>query len=501
MTTFDHVIVGAGSAGSVLAHRLTQDPDVRVLVLEAGGPDDVETISVPPAWPAHWETDVDWDYELAPQDAFDGAVHHWPRGKVLGGSSSINAMVHLRGHRANYDGWAADGADGWSYDDLLPLFKRMEHREGGDERYRATGGPLRVGPAETVHPLTEAFVAAAEAAGIPPTDDFNGEQQTGVGLHDLAIHDGARQSAASAFLHPASRRDNLEVRTNAHVARLVFDATTCVGVEVADGAGGVEEVRADGVVVAGGAIGSPHLLLRSGIGPADHLRSHGIDVVADLADVGANLHDHPMSGVIHEAARPIPAAVNNHAEASALLHLEDEVEPDLQFMFITVPFHPHTVTAPENSYTIGVAVMQPDSRGHVRLASADPATPPIIDPRYLSDSHDVDRLVAGLHRAREVARQDAFDDWSHDEALPGPDLVSDADLRAHVRRGTGQYYHPVGTCRMGSDDDAVVDPQLRVRGVTGLRIADASVMPRIVSANTNPAALVIGEKASDLLRA
>lgn len=503
MTDFDYIVVGGGSAGSVVAARLSERPDTRVLLLEAGPADDtVETIPVPAAWPAHWGTNVDWDYELEPQQTFDGAVHRWPRGRVLGGSSSINAMVHLRGNRANYDAWAAAGNAGWSYDDLLPLFKRMETARRGDPAYRGFDGPIRVGSSEVVHPLASAFVDAAKNVGYEVTDDFNGAQQSGAGLHDLAIHDGQRQSAAVGYLRPAADRDNLDVRTGANVLRLVFDSRRCTGVEVAAAGGTTEVIHANAeVIVSAGAIGSPHLLQRSGVGPADLLRSVGVEVVHDLRGVGENLHDHPMSGVIYEAARPIPVAGSNHAEASLLTWIEEaEPEPDLQFMFITVPFHPPTVMAPENSYTIGVAVMTPASRGTVRLRSANADTPPRVDPRYLADQRDVTRMVRGLQLAREVGADAAFAGWRGREVLPGPDLADDDALRDYLRRGTGQYYHPVGTCRMGSDDAAVVDDQLRVHGLEGLRVADASIMPAIVSANTNPTALVIGEKAADLIR-
>src|SRR3954447_13609643 len=502
MSSADYVVVGAGSAGCVVAARLAEMPDARVVVLEAGGPDSLEAIHQPPMWPALWGTEVDWAYETTPQEHNGGLVHQWPRGRVLGGSSSLNGMVYLRGNPADYDDWAYHGCKGWDYDALLPLFRRMEDVPDGDAHYRGRGGPITPRPALEPNPICAAFVEAAREKGHPVTDDHNGSQFEGAGYHDMIITGGRRQSAAAASLHPAASRANLDVVTGARALDLLFDGERCVGVRYArDGA--VHEVRVAGeVVVCAGAVDSPALLLRSGVGPADELRALGIDVVADVPGVGRNLHDHMLMGVIWEAAQPVPPPVNNMSESSMFVRSDPALSvPDLHFMCIHVPFHLPTFTVPEGAWTIAVGLVRPASRGTLRLRSADPADAPLIDPAMLSAQADVDAMVRGVELAREVAAAPAFDAWRGPEALPGEGVQGVAALTEFSRRAAGSYFHPVGTCKMGVGPDAVVDPELRVRGVEGLRVADASVMPSIVSANTNTAAMVIGEKAADLVRA
>ena len=516
----DYIIVGAGSAGCVLAHRLSARPEISVLLLEAGDRDTKAPIHIPATFSKLFQTEADWNYTTVPQEHAGGREMYWPRGKVLGGSSSINAMIYIRGHHADYDGWAAAGCEGWSYADVLPYFKRSEDWSRGASAYHGEGGPLPVVEPRSPSPFSTAFVEAAVQAGHPRNDDFNGAEQEGVGLYPLTQSGGRRASAASTFLKAARRRSNLTIETGAHATRVLVKNGRATGVEIVQ-EGEVRAIDAAGeVILCGGAINSPQLLMLSGIGPARHLEAHGIRVVADRADVGQHLHDHPIVGVHTRFRKPISLLgaegllsaarylllrdgmlSSNVAEAGLFVRTRmDERVPDVQFHVAPVLFQDHGLTpVTEHGFSVGPTLVRPRSRGAITLASSDPFVHPHIDPNYLAESADADALVEGIRIAREIIGQPALEPFRGDEIRPGASVTSDADLEAYVRETCETLYHPVGTCRMGADEDSVVDLNLRVRGVEGLRVVDASIMPSIPNGNTNAPTMMIAEKAADLI--
>ncbi len=496
--SFNYVIVGAGSAGCALAHRLSEDADMDVLVLEAGQPDDKPEIHGPTQFPKLMRSEVDWDYSTVPQPGLNGREEYWPRGKTLGGSSAINAMMYVRGNPADYDRWAELGNDGWAWADMLEVFRRMEDYACGNGELHGTGGPLHVQQEHPYGTVTEALIEAAVEVGFERNENINGATQAGMGPIPVTVKDGRRQSAAVAYLHPTLDRDNLVARTGARVTRVLFDGRRARGVAYVED-GQRREVQADEVILSAGAVDTPKLLMLSGIGPAGHLASHDIDVRVDLPGVGRNLQDHLTASAAYECtADPEIHPDEVLCQVTGFERSDpDRRRPDIQYFLARVYFMRHGFDNPSdgNGFTPSCTVLHPKSRGRIELADDDPFADPLIDPNYLKSEEDLDTLVRGMQRARDIGHADALAGIRAAELWPETD-----DLETHIRSTAQTLYHPVGTAKMGDDAMAVVDDRLRVRGVDGLRVVDAAIMPEITSGNTNAPAIAIGERAADFIR-
>lgn len=520
--TYDYIIIGAGSAGCVLAARLSESGKYKVLLLEAGSPDRRQEIQVPAAFGRLFKTEVDWNYETEPQSQLNGRRLYWPRGKVLGGCSSINAMIYQRGNPRDYDTWAELGNPGWSYREVLPYFKRLEHFEPGASEYHATGGPVNVTTPRSLNPISQALLQASQQVGLPLNDDHNGARQEGFGVYHLTQKRGQRWSAATAYLKPNLRRPNLRVETQALATRLLFDNRRCTGVRYEQGGQRLEAHATREVILCGGAVNSPQLLLLSGIGEPAHLRELDVPVVHALPGVGQNLRDHLVFVLNFHCKQPISLAsaeslgsfasylllkrgplTSNVAEVGGFHKvLPHSPVPDLQLHCGPAHFVNHGFDSPKShGFCIGVTLVHTRSTGFLRLRSLDPHAPPLLQPNYLTHEDDLRILLEGSRLGRRIASAPAMAPYLESEYLPGPQVQTEEQLAEAIRQQVQTIYHPVGTCKMGSDPLAVVDPQLRVHGVQGLRVADASIMPTLINANTNIPAMMIGEKAADLLLA
>jgi choline dehydrogenase len=518
---YDYIIVGAGSAGCALANRLSEDSSVKVLLIEAGGQDTKQEIHIPAAFPKLFKTPLDWAYQTEPQAALDGRKLFWPRGKVMGGSSSINAMIYIRGAHWDFDHWRELGNEGWGFRDVLPYFKKSEDNERGASEYHGAGGPLAVSDLRSPNPISMAYLEAVSELGYASNDDFNGAAQEGFGPFQVTQKRGARHSAAAAFIRPALRRPNLAIHTEACVTRILLEKNRATGVAFIREGKSIEARAEREVILSGGAVNSPQLLMLSGLGPADHLTSLGIPVTVDLPGVGENLQDHLLLALTYASRKAVTLAgaetianllkylllkrgplTSNIGEAGGFIKTRSDLTAaDMEAIFAPVYFMNHGFDNPAgHGFSLGPVLIRPESRGHLRLRSNDPFDAPLIQPNYLASEADLELLVEGVRIARETARTRAMSEFAGEEVWPGKEVKTKDEIEDFIRRTTETIYHPAGTCKMGSDSMSVVDSRLRVRGVEGLRVVDASVMPTIIGGHTNAPTIMIAEKAADMIK-
>ncbi len=525
--TYDYIVVGAGAAGCAVANRLSEDPAVKVLLLEAGGPDSSPLIHMPAGFTKLTGEKVNWGFNTVPQKHVNQREMHYPQGRTLGGSTSINAMIYIRGHRLDYDEWRDLGNEGWGYDDVLPYFKKSENNERFVDEYHGQGGPLNVADQTQHNLLTKAFVRSAQEVGIPYNPDHNGAQQDGVGYYQVTQRNVRRESAATAFLHAYKDRENLVVITKAWASKVLVEKGRAVGVEYLSGGHSKETVYASAeVVLSGGAVNSPKLLLLSGIGPADEIKAHGINVVHDLPGVGKNFQDHMDVYIAAECSQPV--SYNGHdrwdravrhgiqyllyktgpvtacvAEAGCFIRSSDEVRsPDIQIHCLPAYVVDHgRLRIKGHGITINTCHLRPKSIGSVTLRSANPTDPPNIDPNFLDDPYDLKISTAAFRWGRKILAASSFKPFIKEEKYPGPQAQTDEEIAEYIRKWSKNDYHPVGSCKMGQDEMAVVDTQLRVHGMDGLRVIDASIMPKLISGNTQAPSIMIGEKGAAIMKA